>query len=286
MIYEDIADLFTHANSKNFEKLPEDNSEKGKFAKQFSELTSYLEAAKIQGFNWDQRSYEIDDEEDDDNTKKSIELKFNKTTYLILVQRYKELFTESKTESDTDKEEITFEIDSYITEIDTDTIDSDYMNTRFQKFLKILKTADVDESQVQQTLDELHKSFATLNQEEQKYAEIFLRDVQRGDAKLDSNKSFKEYIAEYQSAAKNTEIKEITYSLGLDESKLRGMLVSDITASDINDYGRFDELKESADIAKAKAYFEKQTGKQMPMFKVHIAIDKLLKDYITKGEYE
>jgi type I restriction enzyme R subunit len=284
VMYEDIADLFTHANSKNFEKLPEDNSEKGKFAKQFSELTSYLEAAKIQGFNWDQRSYEADDEEDDD-TQKSVELKFDETTYLILVQRYKELFAESKTESDTDKEEITFEIDSYITEIDTDTIDSDYMNTRFQKFLKILKTADVDEAQIQLTLDELHKSFATLNQEEQKYAEIFLRDVQRGDAKLDSNKSFKEYIVEYQSAAKNTEIKEITYSLGLDESKLRGMLVSDITASNINDYGRFDELKESADIAKAKAYFEKQTGKQMPMFKVHIAIDKLLKDYITKGEF-
>ncbi|OJF77426.1 MAG: hypothetical protein BKP49_00060 [Treponema sp. CETP13] len=71
VMYEDIADLFTHANSKNFEKLPQDNSEKGKFAKQFSELTSYLEAAKIQGFNWEQSSYEVDDEDVGQNTSRT-----------------------------------------------------------------------------------------------------------------------------------------------------------------------------------------------------------------------
>ena len=34
-------------------------------------------------------------------------------------------------------DDVPFEIDGYLTEIDTGRIDSDYMNSRFEKFLKI-----------------------------------------------------------------------------------------------------------------------------------------------------
>jgi type I restriction enzyme R subunit len=50
-----------------------------------------------------------------------------------------------------------------------------------------------------------HKSFASLIQEEQKYANIFLNDVQRGEENLREGKVLREYITEYQSHAKKTQ---------------------------------------------------------------------------------
>lgn len=132
------------------------------------------------------------------------------------------------------------------------------MNTRFDKFLKTLEQEGVDSDQVQQTLDELHKSFASLTQDEQKYANMFIHDVRRGNAIFDAGKTFREYIAEYQSKAKNAEIYNIVQVLGLDESKLRSIMNTNVTESNINSYGRFDDLKSSVDKVKAKAYFEKK----------------------------
>lgn len=66
-----------------------------------------------------------------------------------------------------------YEIDSYLTEINTGVIDANYMNSRFKKYIKALQ----DGAETAAVLDELHKSFATLTQEEQKYANIFLHDV-------------------------------------------------------------------------------------------------------------
>jgi len=43
-----------------------------------------------------------------------------------------------------------------------------------------------------QILDELHKSFATLSQEEQKLANIFLNDVMSGNMQLTADKTFKD----------------------------------------------------------------------------------------------
>ena len=86
----------------------------------------------------------------------------------------------------------------YLTEIDTGRIDADYMNSRFDKYLKALNQDGIEEEQRQQTLDDLHKSFAYLTTEEQKYANIFLHDVQSGCAVMESGKTFRDYVTEYQ----------------------------------------------------------------------------------------
>ena len=56
-IFDDISYLFERANIENFEKLPVDLSECAKFAKLFKELNEYLDAARIQGFNWKNLTY-------------------------------------------------------------------------------------------------------------------------------------------------------------------------------------------------------------------------------------
>ena len=55
--------------------------------------------------------------------------------YLILAQRYKELFNGGESGFSPD---VPYEIDGHLTEIDTEKIDSDYMNSRFTKYLKAL----------------------------------------------------------------------------------------------------------------------------------------------------
>lgn len=274
-IYAEIAELFAKAGVADFHKLPDDLSERGRFAKLFKAFNDFLEAAKIQGFVWNQLTYEFKE------SKTKVTLTLDENTYLILALRYKELYNGG---GGGGGDGVPYEIDGYLTQIDTGVIDADYMNSRFAKFLKSLKTGD--SAQVQATLDELHKSFASLTQQEQKYASIFLHDVQSGNLKLDTQKTFRDYITEYQFTAKDFEIRDIAQTLGLDEEKLRALMGTGITEANINEYGRFDSLKCSVDTRKATAYFEKLEGQSLPAFKVNIKVHNLIQAFIINGGFE
>ena len=279
-VFNEIEQLFTTARVDNFERLPDNVEERGRFAKLFKEFNLYLETAKIQGFNWKQLKYSFGTGKD----KIEIEVNLDENIYLVLALRYKELF--SATGGGGTSSEIPFEIEGYLTEIDTEKIDADYMNSRFEKYLKNLKDKNVDPKELQNTLDELHKTFASLTQEEQKFANIFIHDVQSGIAQLKNGKPFREYITEYLFNAKNDQIKKIATILGLDELKLRNLMDIGINKTNINDYGRFDELKNTVDKTKAKTYFEKLEGNTIPAFKVNIRIHNLLEKFIIEGGFE
>lgn len=279
-VFDEITQLFQTAGIPNFEKLPDDLSERGRFAILFKDFNHYLEAAKIQGFNWKKLIYEFGKGKD----KVVIEMALGENIYLILAMRYKELFN---TGGGGDAiGDVPYEIEGYLTEIDTAKIDSDYMNCRFEKYIKVLKKGDIDASEIQNTLDELSKSFATLTQEEQKYANLFIRDVQNGVANLESGKTFREYITEYEANAKNDQIKRISTIFGLDETKLRTLMASGVTVININEYGRFNDLKDTVDKDKAKAYFERLEGTTIPLFKINIRVQNLLQKFILDDGFE
>jgi type I restriction enzyme R subunit len=139
---------------------------------------------------------------------------------------------------------------------------------------------------LQNTLDELYKSFANLTQEEQKYANIFIHEVQSGIAKIETGKTFREYITEYEFNAKNDQIKKISTLLGLDESKLRSLMSSGLTDININEYGRFDELKNTVDKYKAKSYFEKLEETTILAYKVNIKVHNLLQKFIIEDGFD
>jgi type I restriction enzyme R subunit len=279
-VFDEISQLFNTARVENFEKLPESIPERGRFAALFKNLNTYLEAARIQGFKWSQLKYEFIKEK----KKALIEMSFDENTYLILALRYKELFSEGGEGAGTG--DVPFEIDGYLTEIDTDKIDADYMNSRFDKYLKTVTDSNIGKVESQKTLDELHKSFASLTQEQQKYANIFIHDVQSGVVSIESGKTFREYITEYQFKAKNDQIFRISETLGLDESKLRSMMDSGITELNLNDYGHFDDLKNTIDKTKAKLYFEELEGATIPLFRINMKVQSLLQDFIIRGGLE
>ena len=278
-IFEKISDVFHTAGVSHFEKLPDDRPDRAKFAKLYNELNVHLEAAKVQAFVWKELTYGPEEGEEGEE----VTLVFDETVYLTLAERYKEL---SSGEGGTIGEDIPFDIEGHLTEIDTGRIDADYMNARFEKFIKAIKQDDLDPAVRQSLLDELHKSFATLSQEEQKYANIFLHEVQSGDKKLEEGKSIRDYITDYQYFAKNEQVVNICHYLGLDEQKLRALMNSPINEQNLNEYGRFDELKDSVNKPLAKKYFEEKQGESLSMFKVNIAIRKLLQKFVLEGGCE
>ena len=278
-IFEKIDDLFKNAHVSNFDKLPEDDQSCALFAKLFKQLNEYLEAAKIQGFKWDKLSYEFIDEQ---KKKFTIQLKLDEQTFLVLALRYKELFSNGGNGGGSGGGNIPFEVEGYLTEIDTDKIDSDYMNSRFDKYLKALHNGDLELS-VEDALNELHKSFAMLSAEEQKFANIFLHDVQRGDAELIAGKSFRDYITEYQVQAQEDGIHDLAEALGLDETKLRQLMNTQVTVNNINEFGRFDELLATVDKVKAKQYLEAKDGVTIPPHKVNMRVDAMLRKFILSN---
>ena len=281
-LFEDIKELYKNSNIEDFSKLPEDRTVVAKFASLFKKFNEYLEAVKIQGFKWNKLCYKF---VTDDKNIDQIKVNFDETTYLILVQRYKEI-PSGNASSTGGGEDVPYDLVGYITEIDTERIDSNYMNSRFEKYLKLIRSDEASEERTEQALNELHKSFATLSQEEQKYANIFLHDVQSGDVFIEEGKTLRDYITEYQSKAKNDQIHRFADTIGIDEEKLRNMMDLKLTEININEFGRLDEIKDAVDKSKAKAYFESKEGMKLNPAKVNIKVDKLIRKFILKGGFE
>jgi type I restriction enzyme R subunit len=269
--FAEITAIFSAAGIPDFMKLPDDRTARAAFAKQFNQFSAILEAAKIQGFTWEKSVFEFGED-----PKKQVQLAISHPQYLTLLQRYKELAVGGG-----GGESIPFEIDSHITEIDTGKIDTDYMNSRFEKYLKVLQSGD--EQAKETTLADLHRSFTSLSQEDQKLAEIFLHDIQRGDLQIDTHRTFRDYLTDYQTQAKNKEIAAIVSYLGLDPTKLIALMNTHVTEANLNEYGRFDNLRETVNQQKAKAYFEGLEGKTLPLFRVNIKAAKLLSDFLLRG---
>ncbi len=281
ILFDKIKTLFEQAGVENFEKLPNDTADRRKFALLFNRFNTYLEAAKVQGFTWKQLEYHLKDEEK--NEAVDITIALDETTYLVLVKRYKEL---SGGGGGIDGDSVPYDINGYITTIDTDKIDTDYMNTRFVKFLKLLHQEGASAEELHNAEIELHKTFATLSQEEQKFADIFLHDIQRGDVQVEEGKSFRDYITEYVKKAKDDQIHRITSVLGVDEEALRTMMKYPITEENINEFGRYDALKSTIDRAKAKQYFEAVEGKKIIPPKAYIKADNLLRKFIIAEGFD
>ena len=110
--------------------------------------------------------------------------------------------------------------------------------------------------------------------------------IQRGDVAVSEGKTLRDYITDYLSKAKNDQIHRVAVALGLDEAKLRNIMSLQLNSSNINEFGRYDDLKKTVDKAKAKAYFEKVEGTKIIPPKVNVKVDNLLREFILNGGFE
>ena len=283
MYYEDIIRVFEGAGIPELDRLPDDNESKAKFAKQFRLFCNYMQAARIQGFTWKKTEYSTRIDVEDQSEETFIHLLPTEEKYLILLQRYKEL---SRGGGEGGEDEPTFTIDPYLSEIDTGIIDNNYMNSRFEKWKKQLVTPGVDPKETEKTLLELHKSFAFLSQENQKYATMFLHDVESGDAHFVEGKQFIDYIIDYANSEKDEQIAKIVEYLGVSEDQLKQIMQANVTEKNLNEFGRFDALKASVNKTKAQIYFSSVEGHRLPPFRVNNKVNDLLTKFVLKGGFD
>ena len=282
--FKDMMKIFETNGVPDMDKLPEDTAAKAKFAKLFRDFSTYMQAARIQGFSWDKVEYSSKTDPEDDGDENIIEVFPTEEQYQILLQRYKELRKPGT--SDEPDGEITFTVDPYLTEQNTGVIDNDYMNSRFEKWKKQLADPNVDPNEIEATLEELHKSFAFLSQEGQKYANLFLHDVQTGDAKFIDGFTFRDYVVSYAQNIRSEQIKRLVAYLGLSEKLLRGMMDAHVSKEKLNKYGRFDALKVTVVREKAQEYFTKVEKKKLPPFLINNRVDELLTKFILEDGFD
>lgn len=272
-----IEHLFKSAGIEDFSHLMPDKEIQGQFAKLFRQFNKHLNAARLQGFAWDKPIQEIESEQGD--VVESICMEMDETGYNALLQRYKEVFRKKGDGND----DVPFEVDPFLTEINTGVIDTEYMNLRFVKYMRAL--SDYSEDEKAKALDELHRSFATLNQEEQQYANIFLHDVQRGEVAVDSAKTLRDYITEYMAKAKNDRIHRFAETFGMNEDLLREMMNSYIPG-DIIPLDKLEELERTIDRERAVEWIKKKYGESLPQYRIVARMDKLIRTFIEAGGYD
>lgn len=277
-IYTEIEYLFVHAGIKNFEKLPQMESERGRFVKLFNLFNKHLEAARIQGFLWKKSHYHLKQPQ---GGFVDIDMLIDEETYKVLLKRYQELLKPSNGGGGI--EEPPYDIETYLTEIETGQIDADFINERFEIYLKLINKGNASEEERQKVMQELHKSFALLSQEEQKFANIFLHDVESGDAVLDKGKSFHDYIVEYMNQAKNAKLHQVAEIFGIKEQMLKEIMSTAVTPDNLNSYNRFSKLKATIDKDKAKLFFKLTEGVVLPPFRINQKTEQFLRDFILSN---
>ncbi len=274
-----IRDIFFSHELFNFERLPDTREDKNMFAKDFSSMTRLLEAAKLQGFTWEQAEYEFRH----DDTFTYVKMEFDENTYLILLQRYRELFGGGEGGDPTDYD-FDYPVDTYITETGTGTIDAEYINSKFVRFIKKLYTDGPGSEPTKEALRELHKTFASLPQKDQRTAILILHDIQSGDLRPEAGKTIQDYINEYQLKELHKQALLFAEATGASISGLEQLILANPTEENLDDFGRFNDLRLTLDNGKTKAFITKVEGEE-PKSRMVIAKGAMyLKDFILDAE--
>ena len=276
-IFIHIRDIFQSNKIMNFEKLPDSHADRSMFAKDFSLLTKMIESAKLQGFIWEQSVYEFKHE----NSITTVTMEFDEQTYLILLQRYRELFGPGQGGKD---KEFDYPIDTYITEIGTGKIDADYINSKFQRFIKQLYAEGPGSEQTKAALEELHQTFATLSQKDQRTAILILHDIQRGDLRPEPGKTLQDYINQYQLKELFDQMRILHEATGVDFDKLKEIMTSGVTEENLNEFQRFSELRKTVDKTKTITFIEMVEGETVSSQFMMVRWSALLKEFILSAD--
>ena len=124
-----------------------------------------------------------------------------------------------------------------------------------------------------------------MSQEEQTYANVFLTDFLNGNIQLEVDKSFHDYIVEYQTRARDNRTQRFADAIGLDAELLRDAMRNVLSESDITN-ALLKPIKDSMDMQRAKAYFEQKERTTLPMRKVMVKTDEMLRKFILQGGFD
>ncbi len=244
--FRTIKKIFETAEIKGFMELPESEEACAQFAKEFNKLCGLRDMARVQDFRWDQSEYKVDE-------KKTIKVEITFEDFSALLQRYNDLLKPRAPGEPTPP----YDLDPHITVIETEKINTEYMNSLFTRYLTVRRT-EKDIQVIKKALEEVSMSFAFLSKTDQKYANLFIHDVESGELNPNPTMTLRDYITEYRHRAEDTKTRRLAELFGFDIEKLK--LVLAIPGDNINEYGKYDELVNGTDIGLAIKYFSEKSG--------------------------
>ena len=93
-------------------------------------------------------------------------------------------------------------------------------------------------------------------------------------------KTFQDYITEYAAKEKNQQIDTLVKTFGIKKDKLTELIDAEPNENTLNEYGRFDALKETVDENLAATYFDNIHEPEPKLFRRRMKIATILKEYI------
>ena len=269
-----IDQLFKAEGIDYYATLPQAEASRKKFAKEFCDMTKCLEAAKMQGFLWEKSEYEFPHT----NGWTTVKMELDEQTYKVLLARYRELFQKGAGGGGGDED--VYQLEAYITETGAGTIDAEYINSKFIKFVKNLYTTGPGSEHVKAAQKELHNAFASLDQRDQRTAQRILHDIESGDLRLSPGKTIYDYIIDYQKRECDQQVYTLAEATGINITMLKELIGKDTTAENINEHGRFDALVATLDKVKAVDFMKKVTGQDVPKRFVITNMSSILRRFI------
>lgn len=272
-----IAKLFETAGVPDFSRLPDSDSDKAMFCKQFTELGCALRASQVQGFTFEEAHYECEDFLTGETRTADCELA--EEVYETLKLRYSEL----PKQSPRGKNPVSgFDIDPTLAVLDTTRIDRDYVNKYFQTAVKSIDEGKPEED-IQNALDDLHSAYPHLPADEQSIVERVIAGIRTGELETHDSWTCADYTNHIREKDFRKQVDAAAGKFGIKGEKLSELVSMHPSADNINEYGRFDDILADIDIPRAKQALETMSGHEVKTKDVKRTVDAILRRFILKN---
>lgn len=294
-VFEEIRGLFAGEGIEDFSRVPASPAARAVFALRWRDLNDALCAAKVQGFTFERLTYSFalrDGEQvlvdDGESCDERVDVAFDEVTYLVLAQRYKELF--DGTVGSSSRDDVPYDIDPNLMRIDTTRINAEYLEEKFGAWLNIHSENDSNGNERREreraALDDLHSQFSKLSAEDQVFAEQVIQGIRDGRITIDEGWNFHDYINHARQSHDAELVGKIVALTGVSEDDLHRIMGAHPTEATIDLHGRFDSLIAQVDMHAIRPHLEELAGQKIRGKNVARIVDGLLRRFIVQGPFD
>ena len=269
-IFEQIQDIFVANGILDMSRLPEDESTQARIAQLTRKFQESYTSARLQGFDWNKVVVS------DEIGKGGIEVKVTEKEYLTLLMRCNEMAKRGKERNRAGA--FAYDIGVNLSAIQNEKITAEYLDRKFKIWTDYRNGKNPIKEREEELLKELEKNLSTLSEDDQNLAREIIRDIETGRLEVEEGKTFRDYIASYGESRKNREIRDAVEKLGVDEEKLRDLVMN--KPKYYKEGGRAIALENSIDDKLARIYYQRVHHREDTNLQVIRYAKKVLKEFI------
>lgn len=269
-IFEQIQDIFVANGILDMSRLPEDESTQARIAQLTRKFQESYTSARLQGFDWNKVIVS------DEIGKGDIEVKVTEKEYLTLLMRCNEMAKRGKERNRAGA--FAYDIGVNLSAIQNEKITAEYLDRKFKIWTDYRNGKNPIKEREEELLKELEKNLSTLSEDDQNLAREIIRDIETGRLEVEEGKTFRDYIASYGESRKNREIRDPVEKLGVDEEKLRDLVMN--KPKYYKEGGRAVALENSIDDKLARKYYQRVHHREGTNLQAIRYAKKVLKEFI------